>query len=106
MKTQPLQVPRLVNAATVFAELATALKSGTLQGIVEHNEATGLFDRLFSRLGTEPDLPGYSGIHEITDVLCTIEHHLRLARRISRGTAPLATVERAKPLRKASRAKA
>lgn len=105
MKTKPLQVPRLVAAATVFAELATALKSGTLQGIAEHNEATGLFDRLMPR-DPVSGLRGYSNLRELDDILMSIGDYLQMVRRISGAAAPSSTIERAKSLRKASRAKA
>lgn len=105
-KATPLQHPELVKAAGLLAELADALKSGTLQGCVEHNEATGLFDRLMPQPCSECGNEKYTAMNELISALLLVRDHVRMMRTLGRGTAPLATVERAKTLRKASRAKA
>lgn len=105
-KATPLQHPELVKAAGLLAELADALKSGTLQGCVEHNDATGLFDRLMPPQCSECGHEKYRAMEELIAALLLVRDHLRMLRANGRGTAPPATIERAKSLRKASRAKA
>lgn len=105
-KATPLQHPELAKAAGVLAELADALKSGTLQGCVEHNDATGVFDRVMPKTCTECGLEHHSPLEDALNALFLVRRHLRFLRAGGKGTAPLATVEHAKSLRKASRAKA
>jgi len=105
-KATPLQHPNLAEEAAVFAELATAFKSGTLQGAIEYNAATGLFDRLMPPQCSECGHEKYMPMARVFSALFLVRDHLRRLRANGRGTALPATIERAKPLRKASRAKA
>lgn len=100
-KAKQFQHPELVKAAGVLAELATALKCGSLQGCVEHNEATGLFDRLMPPRCAECGEEKYAPLTEMLSALFLVRDHLRSLRSGCMGTPPsrLQTLAKSRPPR-------